>query len=158
MAPPIRVNSQAKGKRAELAVANYLTRNGLPARRFVRTGTAQLADEGDIRLDTAPATVEVKDHKHPFSANEVKALLAKLGTQKRPGDLGLLVVKRQTYGDPGDWYCYTSAVDAGRLIGGVPEGVLGALYLRDPVCFSFADTVRAIVAGDFVESLVNPFA
>lgn len=152
------VNSQAKGKRAELAVANYLTRNGLPARRFVRTGTAQLADEGDIRLDTAPVTIEVKDHKHGFSANEVRTLIAKLCNQKRTDDVGLLVVKRQTYGDPGDWYCYTTGIDAGRLLTGQAYGVLGSLHVMDPVCFTFGDAVRMLMVGDFVETLVNPFS
>lgn len=152
------VDSQAKGKRAERDIANYLTRAGLPARRHVRTGTQFEADEGDIRLSTAPVTIESKDYKHGVTKSQVVEFLAKLEKQKRPGDLGLLVCKRPSYSDSGDWLCYVTGMDAGRLIANDPAGLTTAAYLLNPVCFSFADAVRMLVCGSWVEKLVNPFA
>lgn len=152
-------NSQAKGKRAELDVTNYLKRLGLPARRHVRTGTRDVTDEGDIRLETAPVTIEVKDWRHGYTMTEVRKLVVKLQTQKRPGDLGLLVCKRATFADPADWHCWVSGLDASRLIGNDPEGTqTGATIVLHPVGFVFADVGRMLVCGDWVSELVNPYA
>lgn len=153
-----RVNSQAKGKRAELDVANYFTRCGLPARRHVRTGTRDVGDEGDIRLDTAPVTVEVKNHAQPFTWKVLERLVSKLDTQKRAGDLGLLVVKRARSSDPAEWMCYLSGMDASRLLWNDPSGSPGGVYCAYPVGFVLGDVVRNLILGDWCSELVNPFA
>ena len=151
------MNSQAKGKTAELAVAKYLTRCGLPARRHVRTGTRDVADEGDIRLDTAPVTIEVKNHAQPFSQTTLINLLAKLDVQRRPGDLGLLVVKRAGAADPALWRCWLSGLDASRLLSNDPGGTQAGVWVIDPVGFTLADVVRVLILGDWAAELVNPF-
>jgi hypothetical protein len=153
-----RVNSQAKGKRAELDVAKYLTRCGLPARRHVRTGTRDVGDEGDIRLDTAPVTIEVKDHAKEWTWAVLERLVAKLQGQKRAGDLGLLVVKRAGAADPANWFCYVHGVDASRLLGSDPGGSPAGVYCSYPVGFIFGDVVRMLILGDWCAELVNPFA
>lgn len=152
------VNSQSKGKRAELDVSRYLTRNGLPARRHVRTGTKDVHDEGDIRLDTAPVTIEVKDWRRGYSHGDVVKLIDKLDSQKRPGDLGLLVCKRATYGNPADWWCWTSGLDASRLLSGDQQGTLaGSAFVIRPVGFTFADVLRLLICDGWTNELVNPY-
>jgi hypothetical protein len=156
------VNSQAKGKRAELQVANALTRSGLPSRRHVRTGDTYTPDEGDLRLTVAPVTIEVKDWARGYSRGQVAELLDKLGRQKRTGDLGLLVCKRAGVADPYGWDCWVTAIDARKLLMGVsvlaerrfpPRGPF-----EHPVCFVFGDVIRALVSGGWVTELTNPFA
>lgn len=152
------VNSQAKGKQAERDVAAYLTRCGLPARRHVRTGTRDVADEGDIRLDTAPVTIEVKNHAQPFTLKTLNSLIVKVGSQKRPGDLGLLVVKKAGVSDPAYWYCYVDGIDASRLLSDDPSGMRAGVHCSYPIQFVLSDVVRMLILGDWVAELVNPFA
>jgi hypothetical protein len=152
------VNSQAKGKQAERDVAAYLTRCGIPARRHVRTGTRDVADEGDLRLDTAPVTIEVKNHAQPFTLKTLASLLHKLEGQKRSGDLGLLVVKRAGSADPANWACYMTGIDASQLFSGDPGGTMPGVYCLGPVQFVFGDVVRMLILGDWCAELVNPFA
>lgn len=156
------VNSQAKGKRAELAVAQALTRSGLPSRRHVRTGDRFEHDEGDLRLTVAPVTIEVKDWAKGYSRNQVAELLSKLERQKRPGDLGLLVCKRTGHADPYEWDCWVTVEDAVRVLDGrqqpgyrwpAPGGPF-----EHPVGFVFGDVIRALVSGGWVCELTNPFA
>jgi hypothetical protein len=153
------VNPQVKGKRAELQVANALTRSGLPSRRHVRTGDTYTPDEGDLRLTVAPVTIEVKDWARGYSRGQVAELLDKLGRQKRTGDLGLLVCKRAGRGDPYDWDCWVTAFDAAQLLVGsisTPGPVIDGF--EHPVCFVFGDVIRALVSGGWVTELTNPFA
>lgn len=150
------VNSQAKGKRAEGSVVAALVRAGLPARRHVRTGTADVHDEGDIRLETAPVTIEVKDWAKAPTAAQLLALIVKLGRQKRPGDLGLLVVKRSGHADAASWYCWVSGLDATRLLG-TPDGTPQSVYVLAPVCFTLGDVLRLVTLDDWTHELVNPF-
>lgn len=154
------VNGQAKGKRAELRVAQALTRSGLPSRRHVRTGTQFEHDEGDLRLTVAPVTIEVKDWAKGYSRNQIAELLEKLGRQKRPGDLGLLVCKPSTVADPYGWDCWVTVEDAVRVLDGrqqpgyrwpAPGG------FEHPVKFVFGDVIRALVSGGWVTELTNPF-
>lgn len=156
------VHSQAKGKRAELAVAQALTRSGLPSRRHVRTGDRFEHDEGDLRLTVAPVTIEVKDWAKGYSRGQVAELLDKLSRQARPGDLGLLVCKRTGVADPYGWDCWVTAVDATRLLAGVKDDLipLGANQpaFEHPVGFVFGDVIRALVSGGWVTALTNPFA
>jgi hypothetical protein len=151
------VNSQAKGKKCERDIARYLTALGLPARREVRTGTADVHDEGDLVLKTVPVTIEAKDHQKSFSPAQLAALMAKLERQKRPGDLGLLVIKKAGRADPAHWHCWVSGWDAARLIGNDPSGTVSGVYTVHPVCFTFSDVARLIILGDWAEKLVNPF-
>jgi hypothetical protein len=158
------VNSQAKGKRAELQVANALTRSGLPSRRHVRTGDTYTPDEGDLRLTVAPVTIEVKDWARGYSRGQVAELLDKLGRQRRTGDLGLLVCKRAGVADPYGWDCWVTAVDAARLLNvwGEPHSYSplehDAHVFEHSVCFVFGDVIRALVSGGWVTELTNPFA
>lgn len=154
------VNGQVKGKRAELAVANALTRSGLPSRRHVRTGTRTEHDEGDLRLTVAPVTIEVKDWAKGYSRNQVAELLDKLERQKRRGDLGLLVCKRSGVADPYGWDCWVEAGDAYLILAGTEnyEGAGGLDGFEHPVCFVFGDVIRALVSGGWVTELSNPFA
>lgn len=156
------VNAQRKGKRAELAVAQALTRSGLPSRRHVRTGTQFEHDEGDLRLTVAPVTIEVKSWASGYSRGQIAELLAKLERQKRPGDLGLLVLKPSNVADPYGWDCWTTAVDATRVLCGVQDDLipLGENYpaFEHPVKFVFGDVIRALVSGGWVRELTNPFA
>lgn len=154
------VNSQAKGKRAELRVAQALTRSGLPSRRHVRTGTQFEHDEGDLRLTVAPVTIEVKDWATGYSRNQVAELLDKLERQKRRGDLGLLVCKPSTVADPYGWDCWVTAGDAYLILAGTEnyEGADGTKGFEHPVKFVFGDVIRALVSGGWVTELTNPFA
>lgn len=162
------VNSQAKGKAAERRVARYLTEAGLPARRHVRTGTVDVHDEGDIRLDCAPVTIEIKDYgvSNPITIGAARTLLTKLQRQKRPGDLGLLVVKANGHADPAVWHCYTDVADASLLLapGLKAVGLPGWQPVGDmawPVRFQFDMVVAMLWAGGWVTaaqpSEANPF-
>lgn len=157
-------HSQAKGKRAELAVVSALVRAGLPARRHVRTGTRDVHDEGDIRLETAPVTIEVKDWARGYSRGQVIALLEKLEQQKREGDLGLLVCKRAGVTDAAGWDCWVTPRDAARLILGheectgyrlAPDAVVQGM--SSAVQLIFGDVLAALTAGGWVTELANPF-
>lgn len=152
------VNANVKGKRAELAVVQALTRSGIPARRHVRTGDRFAVDEGDIRLDTAPVTVEVKDWARGYSRIQVAELLDKLRRQSRPGDLGLLVCKRVGHADATAWDCWVSPADARALLAGQPTNRDAPITaFEHPVCFVFGDVIRALTAGGWVAEQANPF-
>lgn len=157
------VQAHRKGKDAENAVARALTRSGIPAKRHVRTGDRFTHDEGDLRLTTAPVTIEVKNWAKGYSRGQVAELLEKLERQKRPGDLGLLVCKRVGHADPYDWDCWTSVRCAWRLLAGRRPDV--DLFVRlvetgfeHPVDFVFGDVIRALVSGGWVTEIANPFA
>lgn len=155
------INSQAKGKRAELDVARALTRSGLPSKRHVRTGDRFTHDEGDLRLTVAPVTIEVKDWAKGYSRGQVAELLDKLERQKRLGDLGLLVCKRSGMADPYGWDCWVHAFDARALLVGEEqswEPHTSVTPFEHPVCFVFGDVIRALVSGGWVTELTNPFA
>lgn len=154
------VQAHRKGKDAENAVARALTRSGIPAKRHVRTGDRFTHDEGDLRLTTAPVTIEVKNWAKGYSRGQVAELLEKLERQKRPGDLGLLVCKRVGYADPYDWDCWVEAGDAYLILAGAhnDEGAGGIGGFEHPVCFVFGDVIRALVSGGWVTEIANPFA
>jgi hypothetical protein len=89
-----------KGRRAELAVAEYLRTAGFPyAEPTRRSGWAD--DHGDI--DGIPSTViEVKDckqHSLPAWLTELEAEIVNARAVT-----GVLVVKRRAHIDPADWY------------------------------------------------------
>lgn len=156
------VHAANKGKQAERDVARALTRSGIPTQRHVRTGDRFTHDEGDLRPTTAPVTIEVKNWAKGYSRGQVAELLEKLERQKREGDLGLLVCKRVGVADPYGWDCWTTAVDATRLLVGIKDDLipLGANQpaFEHPVCFVFGDVIRALVSGGWVTEIANPFA
>jgi hypothetical protein len=100
-----------KGRRAELAVANYLAANGWPyAEPTRRSGWAD--DRGDID-GLGPVVVEVKDHKQfaiPAWLHELE-----LEVVNANAVTGVLVVKRRGHSDPGDWYAITTLRDWSHL-------------------------------------------
>lgn len=96
-----------KGRRAEIAVAEYLRTQGFDyAEPTRRSGFAD--DRGDI--DGIPGVViEVKDHKrHELAAwmTETEQEVVNAGAVT-----GLLVVKRRLHPNPGDWYAITRLGD-----------------------------------------------
>lgn len=153
------IHSANKGKRAERDVARALTRSGIPAKRHVRTGDRFTHDEGDLRLTTAPVTIEVKDWAKGYSRGQVAELLEKLERQKRLGDLGLLVCKRAGHADPYGWDCWTTAFDAARLLmaGWRAWDVHAISAFEHPVGLVFGDVIRALVSGGWVTEITNPF-
>jgi hypothetical protein len=157
------VNSQAKGKAAERAVALALTRSGLPSKRHVRTGDRYTHDEGDLRLTVAPVTIEVKNWAKGYTRGEVAELLSKLERQKRRDDIGLLVCKRTGVADPYGWDCWVNPTDGMWLLLGTSVKVIPmagpsmCTVFEHPVCFVFGDVIRALVSGGWVAELTNPF-
>lgn len=96
-----------KGRRAELAVAEYLRTAGFPnAEPTRRSGWAD--DRGDI--DGIPGVVvEVKDCKRFelaawMTETEIEVASAKATT-------GVLVVKRRLHSSPAGWYAVTRLSD-----------------------------------------------
>ncbi len=153
-------SNRSRGAQTERDVARALTRSGIPARRHVRTGDRFTADEGDLRLTTAPVTIEVKNWAKGYSRGQVAELLEKLERQKRAGDLGLLVCKRVGHADPYGWDCWVTAWDAFRLLDPQCERQVGELMpdgFEHPVCFVFGDVIRALVSGGWVTEITNPF-
>jgi Holliday junction resolvase-like predicted endonuclease len=105
------INSQAKGKRAELAVANWFKVNGYPdAGRAVKTGTTYTHDGGDLILEHGDfrLCVEVKHRAGGLSDSEVLQFGRKLQQQivMSKSDMGILVERRDRVGDPGRWWVH----------------------------------------------------
>jgi hypothetical protein len=101
-----------KGRRAEIAVAEFLATAGFPyAEPTRRSGWAD--DRGDI--DGIPGVViEVKDHaKHDLSG-WLKELANEIANAK--ADTGVLVVKRRGIGDAGQWYAITPLYEWAALV------------------------------------------
>lgn len=119
------INSQAKGKRAERDLVNYLKLGGWPsARRVVRTGDLYAPDEGDVRLDNNGRVVvfEVKHYAGGLTAGQVEAFLGKLQTtQCRPGELGILVERRERVSGPEEWWGWIAWMTFRRLLGVDPK-------------------------------------
>jgi hypothetical protein len=96
-----------KGRRAELAVAEYLRGAGFPyAEPTRRSGWAD--DRGDI--DGIPSVViEVKDCKQwslPAWLTELECEVVNASAVT-----GVLIVKRRAHIDVGDWYAITTVRD-----------------------------------------------
>lgn len=106
--------NRRKGHAAEVALANWLARNGWPeARRAVTTGhyvrNVEIEDPGDIR--GTPALVwSVKNYAADTIERHVPGWLdeldAMVGIGDQLGGLPLLVVKRAGKADPGDWWVF----------------------------------------------------
>jgi hypothetical protein len=153
------VNSGVKGKVAERAVADYLTRQGIPARREVRTGDRNTHDEGDINLGRF-VCIEIKNWSGDLTIGSVVTLLAKLQRQKRdPGALGLLVDRLDRVADPGQWRVWMTAHDLGTLLSNVASPAWpGTLSPGpEPVACRLAAVVGWLKACGWVET-TSPFA
>ncbi len=128
------LDSQAKGKRAERAVAQYFTRRGWPeARRVVRTADRYAPDEGDVRLPGV--TIEVKHYARPLTDAEVDTFMFKLCTQqRRADDVALLIERRQGVADPGRWWTHMNAGELAWLYGAPPWVRVTGSAIRLPLC------------------------
>lgn len=128
------INSQAKGKRAELAVANWFKVNGYPdAERAVKTGTTQTHDAGDLILEhlSFRLCVEVKHHAGGLTELQVASFGAKLQQQivMSKSDMGILVERRDRVGDPGRWWVHLhSAALAALEVWALGNGSAGLAY------------------------------
>jgi hypothetical protein len=148
-----------KGKKAERDVANYLTANGIPARRTVRTGDKNHSDDGDI---TIPGVcIEVKNWSGGLTMGSVETLLRKLEVQKGRKDFGLLVERLDRVADAGKWRVWMSPSDMARLLSHsdmftVYEHVLGRQDY-EPISCRLAYVAYRLKAGGWVDRVVNPF-
>jgi hypothetical protein len=129
------VDSQAKGKRAEQALVRWLRENGWPdARRFVQTGTVRDADQGDIRLEgprgVGSVVLEVKHYAGGLTDSQVLAFLHKLHEQQcRPGELGILIERRNAVAGPANWWAHLTVRTLVELLGS-RCGVLAVVRVR----------------------------
>jgi hypothetical protein len=150
-----------KGKKAERDVANYLTANGIPARRSVRTGDANHHDTGDIEFEGV--CIEVKNWAGDLTIGSVETLLAKLAHQKPQNRecFGLLVDRLDRVADPGKWRVWMTAHDALFLLTGYdgPGSSVGCAAAEDtePVSVRLAYVVHRLKVGGWVRTVVNPF-
>lgn len=153
--------SVRKGKIAERGVARYLTLNGIPARREVRTGNSQHADEGDVSPDGL--CIEVKNWTGDLTIGSVVTLLAKLETQRQSTEFGWLVDRLDRIADPGKWACWMSAQGAYALLHGAKNESIRALRemlpydLIMPIRFQFSDAVKLFRQRGWASVVVNPF-
>lgn len=130
------INSQAKGKRAELAVANWFKVNGFPdACRAVKTGTAHTHDAGDLILEHGQfrLCVEVKHRAGGLSDSEVMQFGTKLQQQivMSKSHFGILVERRDRVGDPGRWWVHVHGTAFALLV--IRQVALGAVADFQPV-------------------------
>lgn len=153
-----RIDAQAKGKRAERHVAAYLVDQGwTTARRHVRTGTSQVSDEGDLRLDGI--TFEVKHYRGGLTEQQIVGFLDKLNRhQKRKGDIGILIERRDQIAPEhaGRWWAHLwlgdlarLAVVGGRLMWGDPAA---------PVRLTLQAAVRLLAESGYRPESGNPFS
>ncbi len=102
---------QRKGRRAEIAVAEWLAANGWPhAEPTRRSGWSD--DRGDI--DGIPCVVvEVKNHK----TFDIPAWLEELEDEvdNAGAVTGVVVIKRRGSTDPADWYAVMRLGDWAHL-------------------------------------------
>lgn len=105
------INSQAKGKRAELQLANWFKANGFPdAARAVKTGDQFTMDAGDLILEhlSFRLCVEVKHHAGGLTQGQVYEFGKKLQSQVKQSraTFGVLVERRDRVADPGQWWVH----------------------------------------------------
>lgn len=155
---PGRVDSAAKGKRAERVVADVFRSAGWPesdARRHVRTGDLRTPDEGDIRLPGV--TVEVKHYKGGLTEQQIQGFMEKLrNSQCRPGEIGLLVERRDSIApaNAGRWWCHLWATDYFRIS---DFRLAVAAFNNHVVRIQLQDAVRLLKYAGFCPVSNNPF-
>lgn len=106
-----RIDSQAKGKRAERDLANWWKIHGFPdAHRAVVTGDRDTPDGGDLVLVNGDfrLVIEVKHHAGGLTDGQVAEYGAKLLRQvaQSKGTMGILVERRDRVADPGCWWVH----------------------------------------------------
>jgi hypothetical protein len=116
------ISSGDKGKRAELALAQYLRSAGWPdAERSVVTGfkasTREVQDAGDI--SGTPYTWQVKHYSGGLSDEQVLTFMAEARAQAAQARtrLGILVERRDGKADPAQWWAWLRTVDLGLPLG-----------------------------------------
>lgn len=102
--------SRDRGKRAEQAVARWLTANGWPAKTTRATSGAQ---QGDDLVTSTGLSWEVKDH----ARLELAAWLDQARRQS-VGKPAVVIHKRRGVADPGGWYVTMAADDLMRILNG----------------------------------------
>lgn len=103
--------SRDRGKRAELAVAHWLTENGWPARTSRSTSGYQ---QGDDLVTGTGLSWEVKDH----ARLELAAWLDQARRQSG-GKPAVVMHKRRGVASPGGWYVTMTGDDLLRILGEV---------------------------------------
>lgn len=102
--------SRDRGKRAELAVARWLTDNGWPARTTRATSGAQ---QGDDLVTGTGLSWEVKDHARLELAAWLDQALGQAA-----GKPAVVMHKRRGVASPDGWYVTMSGRDLLRLLEG----------------------------------------
>lgn len=120
-----RIDSQAKGKRAERQLAAWWREHGFPdASRAVKTGDRLQPDGGDLVLRHGDfrLVVEVKHHAGDLTDLQVAQFCAKLVSQvaQSNGTMGVLVERRDGVADPGRWWAHVNAHDFACLTLALP--------------------------------------
>lgn len=143
-----RVNGAAKGAEFERKLADYFVSLGYKdARRMIRTGTVKHADEGDI--DGLPFVVQAKTQAKLATDAQIARWRAETFAQQEARDLpvGLLVVKRNGYADPGMSWVYMNVAEVAWLFGAYWDGVETLLRARDaPVRVALRDLAPSLLA------------
>ena len=141
--------SRRKGATAEVALANYLQRNGWPeARRAVvtgyRNGDTEIADPGDVR-GTAGIVWSVKNYAEDQVNKRIDQWMRELDAMNGLGDqlggLPLLVVKRAGQANPASWWCYLRLRWLDELRGIRPDRIDAEQH---PVRLELATTVELL--------------
>lgn len=137
-ATPGRINSQAKGKRAERMLANWWKSHGYPdAHRAVITGDRFAPDGGDLVLQHLDfrLVVEVKHHAGGLTDGQVAEYGAKLirQTKQSNGTMGVLVERRDRVADPGRWWVHVDPYHFGTLVIGYPSFAVDLVHTWEPL-------------------------
>lgn len=103
-------SSRDRGKRAEQAVARWLTANGWPARTTRATSGAQ---QGDDLVTGTGLSWEIKDHARLELAAWLDQAQAQAG-----GKPAVVMHKRRGVADPSGWYVTMSGADLLRILEG----------------------------------------
>jgi hypothetical protein len=116
-----RINSQAKGKRAERQLANWWKTHGFPdAHRAVVTGDRFAPDGGDLVLEHGGfrLVIEVKHHAGGLTDGQVTEYGTKLVRQiaQSKGSMGVLVERRDRVSDPARWWVHLDPADFAYLV------------------------------------------
>lgn len=116
-----RINSSAKGKRAERHFAEWVSRNGWPnTTREIKTGTILKGDGGDVLVGKPPFLIvcELKHLATGLTETKIREFRDKLRGQvlQSGGWMGVLVERRNNVIDPGRWYVHVGAGDLAQVV------------------------------------------
>lgn len=155
--PRKRINGDAKGKKAERDVVAYLKPVFPDARRTVRTGyrnaVTSADDEGDI--DGTPGLCfQVKALGTELVSGKVLSDLYAAVQVQAAGRLPLILNKRPSRADVGQWWVWLTVGDLVHLKSGVPPYMVngGRTLIRVPLfniisdLKSYSDNVKGTTA------------